>query len=217
MGMTPWNRLRKANTSPKLQLFSILYLQLANLSLPLWSTLHSTAHSRDRYHRRDEAKTGYYAGFIVSYPFVYLCNSLSKRYAQEAIFFAAELQLCAVGSSLWSNRSEAPLVFGTLGLAAAIMSFGLSRHFGRWFSAAVCKEYSMEHWNHKGRYGRNIWRIKHSTGHVHIFSFICSICSFRSSRCIFRSYPYRGNGCYIRVPPVFCQSCLILTGASDLW
>ena len=78
----------------------------------------------------DEAKTGYYAGFIVSNLPIYDCYRPKNVIIQESIFFAAE----ALSVLQWGRISDRigrkpPLVFGTLGLAAAIVSFGLSKTF----------------------------------------------------------------------------------------
>ena len=61
---------------------------------------------------------------------MFICAIAYLTYAQEAIFFAAE----AATVLQWGRLSDRigrkpPLVFGTLGLAAAIMSFGLSKTF----------------------------------------------------------------------------------------
>ncbi|KIM84952.1 hypothetical protein PILCRDRAFT_817783 [Piloderma croceum F 1598] len=103
----------KPTPLPKLQLFSVLYLQFCE---PITATViypFIVQLVRDTgITGGDEAKTGYYAGFI------------------ESIFFAAEgLSVLQWGRVSDRIGRKPPLVFGTLGLAAAIVSFGLSKHF----------------------------------------------------------------------------------------
>lgn len=77
----------------------------------------------------NEAKTGYYAGCIVS-DTVRSRWATTERGGQESIFYASE----ALTVVFWGRISDhigrrPPLVWGTLGTAAAILSFGLSKSF----------------------------------------------------------------------------------------
>lgn len=76
-------------------------------------------------------QTAYFTGFIVYHP--KLSGSLKISIADlrsQEIFFAAEA-LTVLGWERSSNRTgrNPPLVFGTLGCAAVILCFGLSKNF----------------------------------------------------------------------------------------